>query len=182
MADTRNRTRPTTSSLADRLVRSEDGDRSPVLVPIDGREAERFVDRRSHVRQMTELNAMIRRDLLALLGTRRVATDTDLSRWPAVEMSVLNFGIPDLSGQTLESLNLKQLRRELTKVIRRFEPRLHAETVTVMCRIDHRGDGGVMVEIEAVFGPSDAAEAFAMGVTIGLDNGVRTPENVRKAA
>lgn len=120
---------------------------------------------------MSVIRNQITDDLVTLLGTRHMAADTDLSAWPWVARSVLNFGVPDLSGSTASGIKIAKLESDLLRAIRLFEPRLHQESVVVKCRVDSESNGMVLVNVEALFGPRDAPEAFAMGVSICLGSG-----------
>lgn len=173
------------SSLLDRLIRGEtdgEGHLRSVANPGSSGVATRQ-QRRQH---MAILSSQIERDLLALFGTRRMSEDTDLSAWPLVQKSVLNYGVPDLTGLTSSGLNLPHLQREFAEAIRRFEPRLRSETLKVTCHLNEYLRGDVILQIEALFGPSDALEAFAMGISICLGNGqcqkVMPGNNQRRAA
>lgn len=57
------------------------------------------------------------------------------ARWaethPAMAASVLNFGLPPLSGQRLSQLDISQLERAIQQAILRFEPRIKEETLRV---------------------------------------------------
>jgi type VI secretion system protein ImpF len=50
------------------------------------------------------------------------------------EQSVINYGIPPLSGLTASGINLKHLINSLTEAIRNFEPRLIRDTIQVTAR------------------------------------------------
>ncbi len=78
----------------------------------------------------------ILRNLQWLLNTTRLESSVDLSRWKHVQQSVLNFGIPELSGQYLSSVDTEQLERHLAEAIVRFEPRLVKETVQVQAVVE----------------------------------------------
>tara|TARA_R110002111_G_scaffold233417_1_gene294486 strand:+ start:245 stop:667 length:423 start_codon:yes stop_codon:yes gene_type:complete len=138
--------------------------------------------RRGRANQLAAVRQQIQRDLLMLLSTRRMAADTDLSAWPLVAKSVLNFGIPDLAGITSSSMDLRRLQKDLVQAIKNFEPRLHPESLTVSCHIGAGSPNDLLVEIEALFGPADALESFAMGISICLSDGQCLPVNKRNAA
>lgn len=138
--------------------------------------------RREHAKLMAVLRWQIEQDLLALFATRRMSSDTDLSDWPLVERSVLNFGIPDLSGITGSGLDTRRLQRELVAAIKYYEPRLKSETLKVTCHVHEHGTNDVVVLVEALFGPNDAMESFAMAVSICLGSGQCRRINERQAA
>lgn len=151
------------SSLFDRLV-SDDDDAPQVMLG-------QRMTRRHRTTHLEILRGQIERDLLDLLGTRRMSAGFDLSAWPRIEKSVLNYGIPDLSGSTGSSIDVRQLQRQLTKVIKWFEPRLQPDTLSVTCKVKDYAARDVLVEIEAMFGVDDELESFAMGVSICLGSG-----------
>jgi len=77
------------------------------------------------------LRATIRRELAWLLNTTNIEALHDLEPYPHVQSSVLNYGLSDLAGKALTRRAILQRARELRKAIRRFEPRLSGETLTV---------------------------------------------------
>ena len=77
------------------------------------------------------LRAAVLRDLGALMNATRLQASEDLSDWPEVEKSVLNFGLPAFSGATASSIDVDELERALREAILRFEPRILADTLKV---------------------------------------------------
>ena len=80
---------------------------------------------------VSELREYVRRDLAWLFNTTNLAAVLDLSDHSEVEATVLNYGIPDLSGRTGSSIDVPALQRELKQIIANYEPRLLSKTVTV---------------------------------------------------
>lgn len=70
------------------------------------------------------LRATIRRDLAWLLNTTNLESLVDLEPYPQVETSVLNYGVSDLAGRTLNRRAILARAREIRRAIRLFEPRL----------------------------------------------------------
>jgi type VI secretion system protein ImpF len=87
------------------------------------------------------LRESVRRDLTWLFNTTNMATLVDLSQYPEVERSTLNFGIPDLTGRTAQSLDQPNLVRALRRAIWDYEPRLLRNTVKVDVTVDPDGHG-----------------------------------------
>ncbi|MEM9644962.1 MAG: GPW/gp25 family protein [Planctomycetota bacterium] len=139
------------------------------------------LNRRSQIRQLAELHRDIEGDLVVLLGTKSMSADHDLSNWPRVEKSVLNFGAPDLTGATVSSLDTRRLQKDLVRVIRLYEPRLHAKTLEVRCSLLPATQNRIQVVVEGSFGPKDAPEAFAMRLSICLVSGQCNPLDHRRA-
>jgi type VI secretion system protein ImpF len=81
---------------------------------------------------LRELKQSLRRDLENLLNTRWRPRS-----WPEslaeLEVSLVNYGIPDITGSDLgSSENRQQLAGVLERVIRRFEPRLTGVAVELL--------------------------------------------------
>ena len=79
----------------------------------------------------TALRATIRRDLAWLFNTTNLESLVDLEPFPRVAESVLNFGLSDLAGRTLNRRAVLARAREIRRAIRLFEPRLSREGLTV---------------------------------------------------
>jgi type VI secretion system protein ImpF len=77
------------------------------------------------------LREAVKRDLAWLFNTTHLAASQDLSEYPYVEQSVLNYGLPDLSGKTVAGIDDKELERLIRLAIRNFEPRLLSESIRV---------------------------------------------------
>ena len=60
--------------------------------------------RNDRILSIRELRAIVLRDLAWLFSCTNLAASDDLEAFPEVQRSVLNFGLPDLSGQTVDSL------------------------------------------------------------------------------
>lgn len=83
-----------------------------------------------------QLRDSVRRDLAWLLNTTRLTALQPLDDYPFVEHSVVNFGIEDLAGKTISTVDTVRLERMIQAAIWDFEPRLIKETVRV--RADER--------------------------------------------
>jgi type VI secretion system protein ImpF len=73
---------------------------------------------------------VIGRDLPWLLNTPSLESWCDLSAYPEVRRSVLNFGIRALSGCVVEGLDLGQIKSQFEESLSAFEPRLRNVRVT----------------------------------------------------
>jgi len=104
-------------SLLDRLVDDEPGSRQ------ESREA--------RVLSMQRLRELVLRDLAWLLNCESFENLQDLDDHPHVRTSVLNYGIPALSGNTLSGTNLSRLERRVADAIRAFEPRILRDSLIV---------------------------------------------------
>lgn len=73
----------------------------------------------------------VRRELSWLLNTVNLAAVQDLERYPHVQTSVLNYGMPDLTGRSSSERAIKARSSEITEAIRTFEPRLDSDKLEV---------------------------------------------------
>jgi type VI secretion system protein ImpF len=77
------------------------------------------------------LRGTVRRELSWLLNTTNLAAVEDLTPYPEVRTSVLNYGVPDLAGKTLTSQVVQGRAREIRDAIRAFEPRMDPRRLDV---------------------------------------------------
>lgn len=87
--------------------------------------------RERQVISLARLREAVLRDLGWLLNTDSLSTTEDLSDYPEVARSVLNYGMPSLSGRTVSGADHKGLERLVRESIVNFEPRLIPGTVRV---------------------------------------------------
>lgn len=104
-------------SLLDRLADDEPG------VTQESR------DRR--VLSVQRLREVVLRDLTWLLNAVNLTAVNDLEDYPAVERSVLNYGLPDMAGHTVSGVDLMELEQLLRRAIIEFEPRILRDTLSV---------------------------------------------------
>jgi len=128
------------------------------------------VSRRQQIRRLQAMRREIERDVLLLLTTRNQSQTVDLTAWPQVQTSVVNYGIPDVSGLTNSSIELKTAAKQIQRAIEIFEPRFQHGSVQVQCRL-HRPGQELVIDIQALFGPVDDLQTFAISSTICLGSG-----------
>ena len=87
--------------------------------------------REKRVISATRLRDCVTRDMSWLLNCVSLDASADLGDYPEVSRSVLNFGIPDLTGVALSGVNSDVLQRQIRDAILAFEPRLTANTLRV---------------------------------------------------
>lgn len=76
------------------------------------------------------------RDLSWLLNSHALARGDEFKELPLIASSVLNYGIMDLTGATLNSLNIRNIEERIRQAIRDFEPRIDRNTVRVRSQVD----------------------------------------------
>lgn len=97
----------------------------------DDEPSERQESRDKRVLSPVRLRESALRDLGWLLNTTQLAAVQDLSAYPEVSRSVVNYGMPDLAGRTVSGLDVPKLEGLLRQAIWDFEPRLLRNTVAV---------------------------------------------------
>lgn len=86
-------------------------------------------DRR--VLSLQRLREVVRRDLSWLLNCIHMEASENLSDWPLVAHSTLNYGIPGTAGTLLSSIDGEQLQQRVRQAILDFEPRLMRQSLRV---------------------------------------------------
>lgn len=89
-------------------------------------------DRR--VLSIRTLREGVLRDLAWLLNTTRLFSRAEGAKfvtYPHAANSVINYGMPDISGISLSGLNLNHLESDIRQAIWDFEPRIIRESVVV---------------------------------------------------
>jgi type VI secretion system protein ImpF len=74
------------------------------------------------------------RDLIWLLNTTCHNTDGELDLYPEVRRSVINFGIPVLSGKNFSGVDWRELERSIHEAILVFEPRILPDSLHVVAQ------------------------------------------------
>lgn len=77
------------------------------------------------------LRATVRREIAWLLNTTHLAAAIDLEDYPQVQTSVLNYGVADLSGKSINRRLILQRARDIRNAIRAFEPRISERSLSV---------------------------------------------------
>jgi type VI secretion system protein ImpF len=84
------------------------------------------------VMSKNRLRQAVLRDLAWLFNATRLETAAAaLDRMPYVRRSVVNFGLPALSGRPSSSMDVAELERSIRQAILDFEPRILAESLEV---------------------------------------------------
>lgn len=117
---------------------------------------------------VNDLRASIRRDLDSLLNTIAFDATTSLEPYPDVRTSVLNYGLPDIAGQTYSRRSAFQRERDIEAVIEAFEPRL--KDVKVTCELHSDNPEELSYVIKGSI--ADAAEEMPVNYKTKLNVGL----------
>lgn len=92
--------------------------------------------REMRVMNRTRLREAVLRDISWLLNTTQVTGEHDWRAAPLAQHSVINYGLPALSGTTASSLDAVDLEGQVRRALLDFEPRLMPQTLRVEALID----------------------------------------------
>ena len=106
--------------------------------------------REHRVMSKRQLRQAVLRDLAWLFNSTRLESGVDLSKVPDVRRSVVNFGLPALSGRVASSLDVTELERAVRQAILDFEPRILPESLRVKAllqasQLDHHNVIGMEI-------------------------------------
>jgi type VI secretion system protein ImpF len=100
-------------------------------------EPDKKLEPREHrVMSKSRMRQAVLRDLAWLFNCTRMESGNRLARFPLVERSVVNFGLPALSGQTASTVEIQDLEHHIRQAILDFEPRILPETLLVRAMVE----------------------------------------------
>lgn len=129
--------------------------------------------RDKRVLSLRKLREGVFRDLTWLLNTGNLTSVTDLDDAPHVARSVLNFGLPELSGLSAAGLDVGAVERVLRQAIWDFEPRILRETlqVRVVVEEERMSQNSVVFEIEGQLWAHPIPERLFLKTEVDLETG-----------
>ena len=106
--------------------------------------------REQRVLSKSRMRQAVLRDLAWLFNAIRLEADVDLTGLPFARQSVINFGLPSLSGKLASSLEVTDLERAVRQAILDFEPRILPNTLRVnalmdLSELDHHNVIGIEI-------------------------------------
>ena len=87
--------------------------------------------RDQRVLSLAKLRECVMRDLTWLLNSEKLPKNEKAEEYPEAMQSVINYGIPSLSGSAASGIDSSALEREILDAIRTYEPRLIRDSVVV---------------------------------------------------
>ena len=103
----------------------------------------------------TQFKEAVIRDLGWLLNSVAMDVCVDLRKYPEVRRSVLNFGLPDMSGHTSSNVDVHAVESSIKTAVQQFEPRIIRNSLKVKIHTnpDEMSHNSLVFEIAgAVFG------------------------------
>lgn len=118
--------------------------------------------RDQRVMPVGRLREAVLRDLAWLLNCVHLEVHEDFAAAPHARHSVINFGIPDLSGMSVSGMNTKELEDAVKQAILDFEPRIMQNSlqVSVTAHDDEMSTNAVSFVIEG--------DMWAQPIPLGL--------------
>lgn len=148
-------------SLLDRLTDNQSNSKN------ESRDARYF--------SVDKLRGAVLRDLSWLLSTCHLETTEDISGLPEVTSSVINYGIPDLTGKTVSGILSSKLEDSIKRSIRWFEPRLISDTIQVVVNRssgEHARPNAIAIEIRADLWCQPIPEKLYVSTVVDLETGI----------
>ena len=132
--------------------------------------------RAQRVLSLNRLKRSVLRDLAWLLNSGNLAMTEDLSAYPEVESSVVNYGVTDLAGTTATSTDTRVVEREIKQAILDFEPRLLAESLSVKVSLSDRymNNRTLSFEIEGQLWAQPLPISLYLSTDLDLESGTTT--------
>jgi len=115
-------------------------------------------------------------NLADVLGTQGVGLEINLAGYPRVAASVLNYGVELLIGSTASTEALQRFERAVVEAIRRFEPRLVADTLAVEILEPELAlaHGVLQMRVKAELKPAYGGDLVRFRTSIDLQTGKTT--------
>ncbi|MCG6860501.1 MAG: type VI secretion system baseplate subunit TssE [Chromatiaceae bacterium] len=101
----------------------------------DDHPEEQSVDKvNSRVLTLSQLRQSVQRDIAWLLNACNL--EREVKGYSEVEKSTINYGIPDLAGFTVSSLDVGVLEKTIEQALENFEPRLLKNSIRLRAELD----------------------------------------------
>jgi type VI secretion system protein ImpF len=134
-------------------------------------EPEKAVESRERrVLSVRTLRESVLRDLAWLLNTTNLFSVTDDGKLPHIASSVVNYGMPDISGISVAGMNLADLERGIRQAIWDFEPRLLRQSVVVKALSSEANHNKIMFEIQGDMWAQPYPERLYLKTEMDLDS------------
>jgi type VI secretion system protein ImpF len=118
-----------------------------------------------------------------LLNTVHLASIVNLDDYTEVAHSVLNYGLPDLSGKSVSGTDVETLERRLRQAIWDYEPRILRESLQVRIALseDEMSYNAIRFMIEGMLWAHPMPLQLYLKTEVDLDTGSVSIEDVSGA-
>lgn len=129
--------------------------------------------RDQRVGTVKSLRESVLRDLGWLMNTVNLASVIDLDDYPELASTVINYGLPGLSGHTSRDAELVQVEKLIKAAIQAFEPRILKGTLRVrfLAEAELKNRHAVAFQIEGMLWGRPMPEALFLHTELDLELG-----------
>jgi type VI secretion system protein ImpF len=129
--------------------------------------------RDQRVVSLRRLREGVLRDLGWLLNASNMAMLEDLTDYPHVARSVLNYGMPGLAGTLASGIDVVEFERKIYQAIVDFEPRILRDTLKVRLAVapDQMSHNAMTFEIEGQLWAQPVPQRIYLKTEIDLELG-----------
>ena len=145
----------------------------PVLLDrlIDDQPGQTKESRDKNVLSPMQLRASILRDISWLFNTPAPVQRDGIEEFPEAAASVINYGVPDLTGMTFSSLRPSDLEQGCMKALHLFESRLSKRGCWFRYAKPTDGTNSITLRISGDVIASQASERMYIKTEIDLETG-----------
>ena len=129
--------------------------------------------RKERVMSAQKYRQAVLRDLAWLLNTYADAEQNGLDEFEEIPSSVLNYGVQNVAGMTVSSLNVDDMQYRLIAALRRFEPRIIPDTVSIVMTVDEEemSNRSIRFEIRGNLWTQPIPESLFIKTELDLETG-----------
>jgi len=129
--------------------------------------------RERRVMSMARYRQAVLRDLAWLLNTPSHIESDGLEEFEEVPTSVINFGVRDVAGMSLSGMSADDVERHMIAAIRRFEPRVNPDSLTVRTVVDAAAmsNRAIQIEVTGDLWAQPVPEALYIKTEVDLETG-----------
>lgn len=129
--------------------------------------------REQRVMSMQRYRAAVLRDLHWLLNCSNRELDADIPDFEEVRRSVLNYGIPDLCGLTVSSIDANDVQRRILRAVQLCEPRILPATLTItpVTKSEEMNANALSFQIEGELWAQPFHEMLLIKTDVDLETG-----------
>ena len=120
-----------------------------------------------------QMRQAVLRDLSWLLNTAQRIGPDEQEDTPEAYTSVLNYGIPDLTGVTAGGLDILSLEKTIMRAVRAFEPRIMPNTLRITAKLnkDEMSGNALVFEVRGDLWAQPIPEPLYLKTEVDLESG-----------
>lgn len=129
-----------------------------------------------------QMRDAVLRDLSWLLNTAQRIGPDEQDDAPEVYTSVLNYGVPDLTGITAGGLDIVTLEKTIARAIRAFEPRIVPGSLKVVASLndDEMSGNALVFEVRGDLWAQPVPEPLYLKTEVDLETGQYAVEDAAR--